>query len=87
MNAALASRKQETAIDGTWDRTVVTWGMGSALPQEMQWDDAHASDEGTQEDKDSIIVNRIFSPGGVLDLGLPRDFKASMRAARAHFGC
>ena len=81
MNAALANRKQETTIDGTWDRTVVTSGMGSALPQ-----DSHAY-EGTQEDEDSMIVNRIFSPGGVLDLRLPKDFKASMRAARAHFGC
>lgn len=86
MNAALASRKQETTLDGTWDHTVATSRMGSALPQDMLWADAYAY-EGTQADKHSIIVNRIFSPGGVLDLGLPKDFEASMRAARAHFGC
>ncbi len=90
MNATLAIRKRETTVNGSWQRTaaVVTSRTGSALPHDMQtWDNAHACDERTHEDKDLITVNCIFSPGGVHDLGLPTDFGASMRAARAHFGC
>lgn len=88
MNAALETGRRETTIDCSLQRTAVSLmpKTGSTSPYLVRTVDHPCASNKGESQQVLISLNRI-SPEGVLDLGLPDDFRASMRAARDHFGC